>query len=484
MKRVFIVEDEGIVAMELADHVRAMGHEVCGHAARGDAALREIPLARPDLVLMDINLGKGLSGLDVVEQLRTVIDVPVIFLTAFSNEEFTRRAGRSGSFMYLVKPFEPRVLRANMELALVRHEVTTALRVSEARFRALFEQAAVGVAEIDTETGRFVRVNRKYCELLGWSVVEMLTLDFMAVTHPDDLGADLAQMERLKQGELREFTLEKRYLRKDGEVVWVSLAVSPLWAPGEAPTRHMAVVNDITARKRAEARFAGVFESSPDAVLIVGERGRVVLANRMAETTLGYSRAELLGLTVEDLVPEDVRAGHAPQREGFLMRQGSHRMGASRLRLFARRKDGSRVPVEISLSPLASEEGRLVVAAVRDVSARVRAEEERDRLQDQLRHAQKMESLGTLAGGIAHDFNNLLAAIIANVEFAQREAVSGEVAESLEEISAASSRAGELVKRILTFSRQHPSRPESRSSPTSTPRRPPCSSIRRRSTRC
>jgi PAS domain S-box-containing protein len=133
-----------------------------------------------------------------------------------------------------------------------RKRAEDALHASESKFRALFEQAAVGVAQLDTGTGRFISINQKYCDILGYSRQEMLDLDFHTITHPDDLVVDLANMQRLVTGEIREFSMEKRYYRKDGSLVWVSLTVSPLWADGEFPNGHIAVVEDITLRKQAE----------------------------------------------------------------------------------------------------------------------------------------------------------------------------------------------------------------------------------------
>lgn len=126
-------------------------------------------------------------------------------------------------------------------------------READRDFRVLFEQAAVGVARIDSHTGRFLRINQRYCDLLGRPEAELRGTSFEAVTHRDDLPGDLEQMAALKAGRIREFTLEKRYLRPQGDVVWVILTVSPMWAPGEVPSTHIAVVQDITARKRAEA---------------------------------------------------------------------------------------------------------------------------------------------------------------------------------------------------------------------------------------
>lgn len=127
-----------------------------------------------------------------------------------------------------------------------------ALRESERRFRVLFENAGVGVAHGDTNTRRFLRVNQKYCDILGYTREELENLDFATITYPEDLQKNLDLLEQLKRGEIPEFTMEKRYIRKDGSLVWVLLTVSPLWNPGEPPSTHITVVHEITEQKRAE----------------------------------------------------------------------------------------------------------------------------------------------------------------------------------------------------------------------------------------
>lgn len=136
-----------------------------------------------------------------------------------------------------------------------RKQMEDALKRSEIEYRALFEQAAVGVAKIETSTGRFVTINQRYCDIVGYSMDEMLHLSFQTITLPEDLQADLDNMELLRRDKLREFTLEKRYLHKNGSIVWVNLTVSPLWQPGETPDFHVAIVEDITKRKIAEKRI-------------------------------------------------------------------------------------------------------------------------------------------------------------------------------------------------------------------------------------
>jgi PAS domain S-box-containing protein len=131
-----------------------------------------------------------------------------------------------------------------------------AQRESEQRFRVLFEQAAVGVAQVNTETGQFVMLNDKYCDIVGYSHEEMEKLTFPMITHPDDLQADLDNMQLLQEGKIREFSREKRYIHKNGSIVWVNMTVSPMWESGEKPGYHIAVVEDITERKQAESGLA------------------------------------------------------------------------------------------------------------------------------------------------------------------------------------------------------------------------------------
>jgi PAS domain S-box-containing protein/putative nucleotidyltransferase with HDIG domain len=127
-----------------------------------------------------------------------------------------------------------------------------ALRESEARFRAIFDQAAVGVALVETTTGRFLKVNQKYCDIVGLPPDEMTAITFETITHPDDLQLGIDNTQKLRDGLIQNFTIEKRYCRKDGSTVWVNLTVSAMQEIAGPLKYHIAVAEDITQRRQAE----------------------------------------------------------------------------------------------------------------------------------------------------------------------------------------------------------------------------------------
>jgi PAS domain S-box-containing protein len=186
---------------------------------------------------------------------------------------------------------------------------------------------------------------------------------------------------------------------------------------------------------------------------MIDATGAIVLVNREVERLFGYAREELLGQPVEMLVPDRYRTRHPGFRDGFSQAPSSRAMGAGR-NLFARRKDGTEVPVEIGLTPVATAEGLFVISSIVDISARRAAELEQRRLEDQLRQSQKLEALGRLAGGIAHDFNNILGAIVGYAELVGGAAIPEDAAADVRELLKAAARGKDLADRILRFSRR------------------------------
>jgi formate hydrogenlyase transcriptional activator len=191
-----------------------------------------------------------------------------------------------------------------------RKRVEEALRESEARFRAVYERSPIGIALVDSRTGRFLQVNPKFCEIAGRKEDELLRIDIASITHPDDLGQTSEYLQQLAEENLANYELEKRYLRPDGSARWVRVLAVPMWSRGETRRWHMGLVEDITERKRAEEalrqsdeRFRVALKNSPIAVF---NQDRDLRYTWMYNSQLPFSGSEKLGKTPADLFdPEE-----------------------------------------------------------------------------------------------------------------------------------------------------------------------------------
>lgn len=327
----------------------------------------------------------------------------------------------------------------------------------ELRLRAAVESAPSGLLMIDP-AGRIVLVNREVERLFGYpreellgQSVDVLVPERLREQHATHRAGFFASPSVRAMGEGRDLF----GLTKDGREVPVEIGLTPVVT--EEGLFVLSSVVDISARKRAEARFRTAVESSPNGMVMVDADGRIVLVNREVENLFGYQREELLGRSIDLLVPQRFRTEHPEFRKTFFANPGARAMGEGR-DLFGVRKDGKEVPVEIGLNPIETEDGLFVLSSIVDISARVAAEEEKRRLKEQLVQSQKMESLGTLAGGVAHDFNNVLGGILSYAELLQ-ETVDERHQGELEELIGFAHRGKEVVDRILAFSRrQEPAR--------------------------
>jgi PAS domain S-box-containing protein len=224
--------------------------------------------------------------------------------------------------------------------------------------------------------------------------------------------------------------------------------------PGRSPEREPADVE----------LYRAIVEGAADAILAVDADGIIRVANARALALFGYSRAELIGADLEQLVPARVRDVHRSHRADFA-RTSHARLLDSGLTLTAITKDGTEFPVDIALSPTGTTDGTLVIASIRDISARVAAEREARRLQEEIyqarfRQAERIETIGQLAGGIAHDFNNLLAVILNYADFLTQDLPEGQQRQDVEEIQRAASRAADLTRQLLIFARREIAKPE------------------------
>jgi PAS domain S-box-containing protein len=253
------------------------------------------------------------------------------------------------------------------------------LRHSEEGFAGAFHYAAIGIALVSPE-GRWLKVNSSLCHLLGYSEPELMRLTFQDITHPDDLASSIARTRDLIAGKISTFQVEKRYLHRRGHPVWVALSVSLLRDQAGKPLYFIAQVQDITARKQAEANLAErtaqldrIFALSPDMILIADFDGILQNVNPAVESILGLSRGELLGTRALDLlVPEDQPRG--TEALGHVLSTGELLGFECRLQT----KDGRQVCTEVNA--VASAEEKRIYAIVRDLTERKLAQTEAEQV--------------------------------------------------------------------------------------------------------
>lgn len=351
-------------------------------------------------------------------------------------------------------------------IAVARSREEEALRESEARYRLVSENAADVIWLYDLGAGRFVWISPSVEKLRGYTVAEALGHSLADTLTPESMALVAEQLPRslaefAEKGEAaRTRTTEVDQTRKDGTVVPTEVVTTFVTDAAGRVTHLQGVTRDVSERRRAEAarREATAFrdalvDASGDGIAVFDQGHRVVQANSRFAEMLGYSREEVLSLRtwdfVVELTEEEVRSRFADLsrvRETFESRH--------------RRKDGSVYDVEVSASGLRFNGENVLLTISRDISARRQAELARERLQQQLLAAQKMESVGRLAGGVAHDFNNMLSVILGHATMAlARLDPESPTAEDLREIQAAAQRSAQLTRQLLAFARRQPSVP-------------------------
>jgi PAS domain S-box-containing protein len=568
--RILIAEDEAIIGEDLAQTLREFGYQVVGIAAKGEEAVQMAEEWLPALILMDIKLAGHMDGIQAAEQIRVKFDIPVIFVTAYEEEDVLSRAKRAQPYGYLTKPCSNHILKIIIETTLYKHAADRRLRESEERFSKSFKNNPAFLTIVQMSNWEILEVNDTWTrvtghtreEAVGRTPVELgiyddktyseimaearakgsvrdkeivsknrtgenrvLLVSREVIRIKDEpcllaMGVDITERKRaqeaIQQSEMRyrslfENMLEgyvfcKMIFEGDSPVDFVFLEANPAFEKltglkdvvGKRATEvqseliekdpdliemfgrialtgrpeklelyvrslsswfsaslyspqkgyFVSVFDNITERKQAEkdrTRLATAIEQAAEMVIITDLDGAIAYVNPAFERVTGYSRSEVIGRN-----PRILKSGHQDiasyKRLWETIADGRTWNGF----LINRRKDGTIVHTEATISPVKDVAGNIVnfVAVQRDVTGELK-------LQNQLAQAQKMEAVGILAGGIAHDFNNLLQVTLGFSEILLEEKQESDPEyKDLQKIFQAARSGAELVQQLLTFSRK------------------------------
>ncbi|MDR3435819.1 EAL domain-containing protein [Telmatospirillum sp.] len=371
--KVLVVEDERIVALHLRQQLTRLAYDVVAVAHSGEQALLQVAAHHPDIVLMDIHIEGKVDGIDTAQEIRAGFRIPVIFLSAHSEEATLQRARASQPFGYLLKPFSERELHATIQMSLERRAVETALWESEERLRLALDAAEMGSWELDPETGCLLPAGQAE-RILGFpeEVFSRSWDDFLALVHPDDRSSvigmfDCVMQDRgLCQAEFRsgQDGAKTRWLKVQGRVFKV----------GEA-RRVIGVVQDVTDRRAVEVRLrqaATVFEAMQDGIVIFDANLKIITVNQGFSIMSGYGEEELAG---RELYLLSGRTNETDIRRNVIEATLLH-AGFWQGEVRAVRKNGDVFPLQVKVAAVMDTAGKLThyIAICSDVSAIRQAE--------------------------------------------------------------------------------------------------------------
>ena len=249
MHKIMVVEDEAVIAIRLQERLTAMGYHVVGISYSGEEAMKQARRLRPDLVLMDIMIPGEMDGIAVAKWVKAELDIPVIFLTAFSEDKIIERAKQAKPYGYIVKPFQDRELKASVEIALYKKETEKALKEREENFRTLAENANDGIL-IAVEESEYVYANQRAAEITGYGVFELLKTTIQDIVHPDDFEKIEETYRHIFAGKKFQRLFETTIVRKDGNEVPIEItSARSIWYGHPAA---ILIFRDITERVKAK----------------------------------------------------------------------------------------------------------------------------------------------------------------------------------------------------------------------------------------
>jgi PAS domain S-box-containing protein len=335
----------------------------------------------------------------------------------------------------------------------VRLMTEAALQHSEERLRLLIDSINdYAIVMLDSD-GFVTSWNKGAERIMGYTANEVFGRPFSLFYSAEDVAN--RKPHKMLEVAAAEGRSESTgwHLRKDRRTFWAEVIVRPIYTGKGKLSGFSKVTRDLSASQKAEQKFKALLEAAPDAIVIVNSVGEIVITNSQTETLFGYARTELIGRKIEFLLPERFHAVHPSHRDSYFAAPNVRPMGIG-LELYGRRRDGTEFPIEISLSPIETEDGVLVSGSVRDISERKK--QERTLKEKNIELELAVKDLDAFSYSVSHDLRAPLRAVGGFSRILLKDygdAFVGEARENLERVHDNALRMGEMVDDLLHFSR-------------------------------
>ena len=443
---IMIVEDDGIFAEDLKTNLQLLNYNVAATVPSGKKAIMLLETEKIDLILMDIRLRGELSGIEAARKIRSNYDIPVVYLSAFTDQETVELAKKSEPYGFLSKPTDEIELQRTIEIALYKHSMESKLKRSEERFKQISASAYDGIILVN-ENGVITFWNEAAQKIFGYSIKEALNKNLYSLIAPDKFLEEYKYIFDLflsdKDEGTRGKTIELISCKKDGTLISIELSLSRFKEKGEY--NATAIIRDISERKRAEQeqiQLSTALKQTGESILITNANGLIEYVNPTFEKISGYTWQEVIGKK-----PSIFNSGKQ-NRAYYQKLWGTISKGdVWKGRFINRKKDGSLYTEEATISPIRNNFGKIVnyVAVKRDITAKLA-------LEKKMRQTQNLRMMGLYAKLVVHDINNSLQLVIPESEnLLELVAEEDELYSRLITIHHFSKKAAETAQQILTF---------------------------------
>ena len=454
-KKIFIVEDESIVSLEIQSRVKHLGYSVSGTAAYGDEAIRKVIDLKPDLILMDIRIKGELDGIETAAEIKKIYEVPIIFLTAYADPVTIQRAKITDPFGYIIKPFEERELHISIEIALYKDHTQKLIREKDKWLTTILR--SVGDAVIATDTfGKIKFINNVAERLTGFTKEEAINKELSSIfkirSEATKEYAQNAVQKVMQTGEVVGLANHTELVSRNGIVYPIADSGSPIRDENGNITGVVVVFQDLSYYKKTEELIniqTTALNSAYNGIVITDAAGKIIYVNDSMFRITGYAREDLMHKNV------NIFKSNLHPEEFFIEMWKTISSGQTwKGEIQNRRKNGDPYYEDMSVTPLKNEHGEIVnyISVKEDISDRKKSEIEIIKAKDEAQRSDRLKS--EFLAQMSHEIRtpiNIISNFMQIYEDELQEKLSSELKKSISAVKTESHRIISTIDSIVNM---------------------------------